>query len=457
MVEFLSIFSLLSGGLSMRHHVRLSDYSQRVFGVSSISQAALLMIVVSILQQSAVHAATFLPTTTPAEWVQDSNWDTNSTPNAVGATAVFSAAPTAFQTVTLASDVTVGTITFNTNTAIPTSIGAANATGGRLILDAAGAGPVVITSAGTGNFGTTGSNTDALAATMVFNDDVVIDVQNTVGQSTTGAFRLGGPVTGPGGLTKTGPGLMTWAFTPTQSGLLKAYTGPTLLSGGRVRMSSGAAPNATSSFTINGGQLDPISSNSFYTFGASSATPLKLSGFGPTSGPFAAFPGVIRPDTNFVIGITNNTELVSDSMLHMQGSTTGSLIMSGNMSGKGILYAGATSHDANLGKITLQGSNSYTGGTIVSAGTLIADAASTNAFGTGSVQVVSGNATFAGSQNHIRIAAGATDAIANTSYLNLAGGNAAGAADDGYIDLDGGITETGGGLMLGGVIQRAGT
>ena len=55
------------------------------------------------------------------------------------------------------------------------------------------------------------------------------------------AFGTG--LSGPGGLTKTGPGLVTWAFTPSQTGLLKAYTGPTVFSGGRVRMSSGAAPN----------------------------------------------------------------------------------------------------------------------------------------------------------------------------------------------------------------------
>jgi autotransporter-associated beta strand protein len=127
------------------------------------------------------------------------------------------------------------------------------------------------------------------------------------------------------------------------------------------------------------------------------------------------------------------------------------------MSGKGILYAGATVHDANLGKITLQGSNSYTGGTIVSAGTLIADGASTNAFGTGSVQVVSANAAFGGSQAHLRIAAGATNANASTALLNLAGGNAPGAADDGYIDLDTGINDTVAGLMLGGTIMPAGT
>jgi hypothetical protein len=131
--------------------------------------------------------------------------------------------------------------------------------------------------------------------------------------------------------------------------------------------------------------------------------------------------------------------------------------MSGNMTGAGILYAGATSHDANLGTIHLSGSNGYTGGTIASAGTLTADAASTNAFGTGAVQVVSANAAFAGSQAHVHIAAGATNAIASTAFLNLAGGNAPGTADDGYIDLDGGINDTVAGLMLGGTIMPAGT
>lgn len=421
----------------------------------SLTAFAVSTVALLLTARYAPATDSFLPTGASAEWTTSANWDTNHVPNATTDSALFANTPTAFQKVSLASNVTVGSITFNTTGSNPVSIGADNATGGILTLDGPGAGPVTILSTGTAG-SWTGSNTDAIAATMVFNDDIVIDVENTAANGTTGGFRLGGPISGPGGVTKTGPGLMTWAFTPGQSGLPHNYSGPTTISGGRIRMSSGSAPGATSSFTINGGQLDPISNGGTYTLGANSSVPLYLSGFGPTSGPYAAFPGVIRPDTNLQVAITNNVVLQSDSMLHSQGSSSGLLQMRGNMSGPGILYAGSIPHDANVGVIDLQGSNSYTGGTVVNAGTLQADAISTNAFGSGSVQVVSANLAFGGSQAHVHISSGATNAIADTAFLNLAGGNVAGTADDGYIDLDGGVNETVAGLMLGGVIIPAG-
>jgi autotransporter-associated beta strand protein len=186
---------------------------------------------------------------------------------------------------------------------------------------------------------------------------------------------------------------------------------------------------------------------------------LILSGAGPTTGPFAAFPGVIRPDTNLAIVIANpSVVLQSDSTLHSQGSASGSITLSGNVSGTGRLIAGAVAHDANIGQIILSGTNSYTGGTTVTAGTLAATGSSVTAFGTGNVSVVSAGAVFGGSFAKLAIQSGATNAIADTATLSLAGGNVAAVADDGYADLAAGINETVGGLVLGGTTETiAGT
>jgi autotransporter-associated beta strand protein len=265
-------------------------------------------------------------------------------------------------------------------------------------------------------------------------------------------------MTGPGGLTKDGVGMMTMAFIAGQTAGVKNYQGPTVINNGRLRHSFGGTPTMTSSVTVNnGGQIELITNASTYTYGASSATPLNLNGFGPTSGPFAAFPGAIRPATNLTITIANNVVLQSDAMIHVQGTASGLLTLPGVVSGSGRLVVGSIPHDANLGKLALAGANTYSGGTTVQAGTLGADASSTGAFGTGSVHVTSANTVFGGSQAHVLISAGATNAIADTAYLNLAGGNAAGVADDGYIDLEAGVNETVGGLMLGGVIIPGGT
>jgi autotransporter-associated beta strand protein len=132
----------------------------------------------------------------------------------------------------------------------------------------------------------------------------------------------------------------------------------------------------------------------------------------------------------------------------------GSITFTGALGGAGGLIAGAASHDAHVGQLILDtATNNYSGGTTVNAGTLIAGATSTNAFGSGAVTVVSANSVFAGAAASMRLTAGETNAIADNATLSLAGGNAAGVADDGYITLDSGVNETVGGLILGGVTE----
>ena len=79
--------------------------------------------------------------------------------------------------------------------------------------------------------------------------------------------------------------------------------------------------SATSGLTINpGGQLTLISAGN-YAFGPNA---MSLGGNGPTTGPFAAFPGAIRNDTNLAVTINNAVVLqAGGASIHVQGAATG--------------------------------------------------------------------------------------------------------------------------------------
>jgi fibronectin-binding autotransporter adhesin len=388
---------------------------------------------------------------TGGTWNATASWSPTTIPNATGASAIFNGAATANnpdqtanRTITLDGQKTVGSIVFNTdlgafNNAITTGTGSAP----NLIFNNGGSGATV-TTMGSG----TGNNT--FSGGVRLDDNLTATVNDTAATSANGSLVVTQGLSGTGGFTKAGDGMATF------STAAKSYSGATNLIGGRLRMSNSGVTSGTTSFTINGGQLDFITATAAYTLGTG---PLNLSGAGPTTGPFAAFPGVIRPDTNLAIVIANpSVVLQSDSTLHSQGSASGSITLSGNVSGAGRFIAGAVAHDANIGQIILSGTNSYTGGTTVNAGTLAATGSSVTAFGTGNVSVVSAGAAFGGSFAKLAIQSGATNAIADTATLSLAGGNVAAVADDGYADLSAGINETVGGLVLGGTTETiAGT
>jgi autotransporter-associated beta strand protein len=348
-------------------------------------------------------------------------------------------AQTGNRSVTLDGQQTVGSIVFNADLSTFTNqIVTGTGTAPALTFDNGGSGTTITTmGSGTGN--------NEIEAGFRIQDTLtaIVNQQNVSSQA--GSLNLTANISGTGGFTKLGDGLATFGTRA------KTYTGPTVLGGGRMRISTAAQPSATSSFTINpGGQLTLISNNGTYTFGSG---PLNLNGAGPTTGQFAPFPGAIRNNTDLIATITNNVDLQSTASIHVQGSATGSTTLSGNVGGIGGLIAGANPHDANLGQLVLSGSNSYSGGSTARAGNLVAAASSVNAFGTGNLTVESANLIFGGSVAKVTISAGATNAINNLATLSLAGGNVANVADDGYIDLASGVNETVGGLILGGVTQ----
>ena len=382
-----------------------------------------------------------------SSWGTAANWNPASVPNAIGASATFNgaatgsnAAQTANRTITLDGARTVGAIVFNTDLSTFTNQ-LATGTGGSLIFDALGAGPATITTMGAGM----GNNT--ISGPMTLIDSLTAIVNNTTASSPAGSLNLTGTIGGPGGFTKQGDGLATFGTGA------KTYTGATLLSGGRMRTSLAASQTATSSFTIDAGaQLDLISAGT-YTFGSG---PMNLNGTGALSGPFAAFAGAIRNDTNLAVTITNAVNLQSNTLLHVQGAATGGLTLNGVIGGIGMLLFTAPGSNADLGKLVLGNDNSYSGGTLVRGGLLTLGAPSAD-FGGGDVTILSGNAMFSGASARLQLPVGILNAIADTATLSLAGGNIGGVADDGFAELQAGINEIIGGLMLGGVPQGPGT
>jgi autotransporter-associated beta strand protein len=153
--------------------------------------------------------------------------------------------------------------------------------------------------------------------------------------------------------------------------------------------------------------------------------------------------------------------LQSNTLIHVQ-RTSNDTTLRENVTGPGRLELGASNHDANLGRLVLDGDNSYSGGTIVHAGTLYADSFSSTAFGTGDVTVESAHQVFSNSVAKISIGLNAHNAIADTATLSLAGGNVPKVADDGYLDLAGSgpsfyVNETVRALRLAGIPQPPGT
>lgn len=384
-------------------------------------------------------------------WGTPAHWNPVGVPSGTGVNVTFNnaasgsnPAQSANRVITADGTRTIGSINFNNDAVNAFTNSITAGTGGSLIFDEIGAGPAVI--AVNSIPGGTGNNT--ISAPITLTDSLEANVNNTTASSGAGALNLTAAIGGAGGVTKNGDGLMTFGTGA------KTYAGATVVNGGRLRSSLAASPTATSSLTVNtGGQLTLISAGT-YTFGPGT---LNLNGNGAISGPFAAFPGAIRNDTNLAVVINNAVNLQSTASIHVQGAATGSTTLAGPVSGVGGLIAGVTPHNADLGQLVLSGSNSYSGDTIARAANLVAAATSVNAFGSGDVTVESASLVFAGASSRITIAPGALNAIDDNAFLNLTGGNLAGIADDGYINLGAGINETVRRLYLGGLVKIAGT
>jgi autotransporter-associated beta strand protein len=394
---------------------------------------------------------------TGGSWNSSANWNPAAVPNGTGVSVTFNNAASASNpaqtgnsTVSLDGSKTVGSLSFNNDAPNAFNYTIATGSGGPLIFDAAGSGPATLVLNSVAS--ATGNNTISVATTLA--DSLVVTVNNVTATSAAGALNLTTVMSGSGGFTKQGDGLATIGSA------VKTYTGPTILSGGRTRITQAGQPALTSSFTVSPGAQLTLNTAGGYAFGTGN---LNLNGSGATSGPYAIFPGAMRNDRGIApITISNAIVLQSDTLIHVQANNgTGSSstpaatnTLAGNITGPGKLTLTAPNSDVDQGILVLLGANSYSGGTLVNGGILEAGSPGAT-FGTGDVIIDHAASPSSIARAHIR--SGVLNAVADTATLSLSGGGAAATADQGFIILDTGVNEEVGALKLAGVFQPPGT
>jgi hypothetical protein len=133
-------------------------------------------------------------------------------------------------------------------------------------------------------------------------------------------------------------------------------------------------------------------------------------------------------------------------MLVVSGTTAGtsSLTLAGNISGAGGVTLGNPG-SGRFGTVSFNGTNTYTGATIIDGETMIVgnitgSSSPTASLGTGNVIV---EATQGNTTGLLQIQSGVTNAIGDTATLT----------DNGMVNLGAGVNERVGGLVINGVTQ----
>jgi fibronectin-binding autotransporter adhesin len=237
---------------------------------------------------------------------------------------------------------------------------------------------------------------------------------------------LSGLISGGGALTKTGPGTLT-LLNPTNT-----YSGGTNFNGGILAVNSDSNLG-TGPLSFDGGTLQALAAGGGIT--SSKAVSLAAGGgtFLADAGTVSTLSGVISGagawtkagSGTLILTGTNSyaggTTIDAGTLQLGAGGTTGSIV--GDVVDDGILaftrsddltFAGVISGSGSVqqngtGALTLSGPNTYTGGTAVNAGSLIA--AANNALGTGLVTVT-------GSSSLLQVDPGVT----LTNFVRLSGG-----------------------------------
>jgi autotransporter-associated beta strand protein len=337
--------------------------------------------------------------TTGGNWSDGTKWSTNPDyPSGVGAIARFTNIQTANRAFLVDVDVILSALTIDNAMSRTNTIGVLNPPAGspEITFDAPGTGPATITITGNSSGSATPNN---MFAPVILNDSLVVTVDRTSSTSVAGTltFRQG-PLTGAGGITKEGPGILTLADNH------KAYTGATVVNTGRLRINVPAGtPNATSGVIINGvGQLD-LAGIGDYSFGAA---PITLNGPGPANNFPLTFGGTIRVDGAGSNSIASDIVVQSPSSIHVQGAAN-TTELKGVVSGPGSLTLPPTGSDGNIGTLVLSGANTYSGGTIINDGTVTVNSPTGLGAATGPLAVNNQNNTQAGTNVALNLFGGA--------------------------------------------------
>lgn len=262
--------------------------------------------------------AEFLPGGT-APWHSAANWSNAIVPDASGARAMIRDPATDDRNVDLTAPTTIGELLFEqADTPFRNRIRALNSANPLHFSDPSGASLIRVNGGATG----TGWVEFELASDVHLASPLTLEVNQTSGHPEFGALRLRGRWTGPGGLTKTGPGVASL------SGADKLIAGPVVIAQGVLQLTQPSTLTAASSLAVQpGGQLRLTSTGPYHdprihTFGG----PLTLAGSGregvaPGSGQGVL--GALRhapgPGNNRSI-ITNPITLAGAAHLHVDGS-----------------------------------------------------------------------------------------------------------------------------------------
>jgi fibronectin-binding autotransporter adhesin len=392
------------------------------------------------------RGAAYVPLSGANSWNVATNWNPAVVPTGLTESAVFDS-PTANRTITLDAAIIMGTITFDNNSTFSNAL--SDGTGGSLTLGTSGSGATIVSSG-------IGAGLTTISATMAVDGLLTVNITNTTGLSSAAgsSLSLTGAMNGAGGLTKTGDGVLTIAAIPGTTNATKNYSGPTIVNAGRLRFSPIGAPMMSSSVTVaSGGQLFliPSSASNDFVFGART---LMLNGLGlPIAGPYSATSqGALRFDPSSTsstaqISWTSNNPIVlattSGIWIGQNSTDLASFTALNTVSGAGGLVK------TGPGTLFLNANDTYSGGTTVSEGSVVAGAVN-GSLGTGNVSVEAAAVK-------LTIQTGVVSAIADTAALTLAGAGAAGTADNGFAELQTGVNEIVAGLVLGTVAQPLGT
>ena len=194
---------------------------------------------------------------------------------------------------------------------------------------------------------------------------------------TAGTLTISSPITTADGLTKSGPGTLVLASAA------NAFTGPTTINGGTLRLgASNALPTGTDvAINGSGGIVSGTISAGAYVSRVYQATPLTvldLNGFNQTVSGLTGADGAGGSS----LGVVTSTALGTATLTHTGSSTFAGRLQDG---GAGQLLALTKSTG---GLLTLSGSNTFTGATGVSGGRLLV----TGALGNTAVSVTGSGA-----------------------------------------------------------------
>ncbi|MEA1952128.1 MAG: autotransporter-associated beta strand repeat-containing protein, partial [Planctomycetota bacterium] len=252
-------------------------------------------------------------------------------------------------------------------------------------LTKSGAGRLILSGSNTHSGGTTVSAGTLAGSTSNLQGNIANNAAVEFTQSSDGTYA--GNMSGNGALTKSGAGRLTLSGSNTHSGGTTVSAGTLAVSTSNLQ--GNISNNAAVEFSQASDGIYAGNMSGSGTLTKTGAGRLTLSGSNSYGGGTTVSAGTLTGDTASLKGsITNNAAVAFEQ--------TGNGTYAGDMSGSGALTK------SGVGRLTLSGSNSYGGGTTVSAGTLAGDTASLNGSITNNAAVEfeqTGNGTYAGNMS----------------------------------------------------------